>query len=412
MPMRVAIIGLGRVGLPLACVLAEAGLTVVGIDRDRQRVLQVQRGEAPFREAGLAEGLARVRAGTLTATEDHGAVADADAIVITVGTPVDDHLNPVLTDLTAVLDAVEPHLRRGQTLVLRSTVSPGTTTGVARRLERATGWRIDADLGLAFCPERIAEGHALAELRRIPQILGAVGPRSAAAAAALFAPLGVETLVTDPLSAELAKLFANMYRYVTFAMANEFMMIAEQFGSRYPEVRRLVNQHYPRGGLPGAGFAAGPCLYKDGFFLLEHVPFSDLISTGWRINENMPNFLVHRLEARRPLADQTIALLGMAFKADSDDPRQSLSFRMLHLLEARGARVIPHDPYITRYAAPLADTVARADTVVIAAPHAPYRTALPALLAAAPDRLVCDVWDVCGTGELVFAGRALAESSA
>jgi len=406
---KVAVIGLGRVGLPLACVLADVGIQVVGIDNNQLRVEQVNSRQAPFIENGLLEALSKVVDHGLSATTSYEPISECEYVIITVGTPVDENLNPVLSDLISVIDQVAEHFHPGQTLILRSTVSPGTTERATKTLERLVEMQGDQDFYVAFCPERIAEGRAIEEIKTIPQIVGGIGPNSIAKARELFELAGIETVEADPLSSELAKLFSNMYRYINFAVANEFMMICSQFGSNYEEVRHLVNHNYRRGGLLGAGLTAGPCLYKDGFFLLDKVPFSDLISTSWRINENVPNFLVGLLESVEPLEDITVALLGMAFKGDVDDTRQSLSFRLKKLLEARGAKVLLHDPLVPNYSnTVIADLVAKSSIVIVAVPHTEYKGCLRSILSEeVSSMLVCDIWNVCGTGELMFGSDAL-----
>ncbi len=405
---KVVVIGLGRVGLPFALILAEAGFDVTGIDKNPELLGMVRRKEPPFKEEGCRDYLIRFVGKGLEPSHDIEAVVKADYVVITVGTPVDDNLNPVLEDLLRVVDQIVPWLHEGQTLLLRSTMSPRTTERVAKYIEERTGLIADKDIFVATCPERIAEGRALSELRTIPQIIGGIGPNSTGKAKRVFDCIGVHVLETDPLSAELAKLFTNMYRYIQFATGNEFFMITEHHGRSFSEVRRLVNTGYSRGGLAGAGFAAGPCLYKDGFFLLDSVPYTELITNSWRINENLPNFLVGLIQAKIPLERSRVAILGMAFKADVDDTRQSLSFRLAKLLRARGAIVTEHDPHVARFASrTLASVIETAEIVIIAVPHLAYALELPPLLHRDSNILVCDVWNVCGTDQTLFGVEQL-----
>lgn len=399
---RVAVIGIGRVGLPFALVLADSGFRVTGIDIDPHLVELVNSKKAPFMEHGLERHLDRFVGDGFEATSDLEAVTEVDYVVITVGTPVDENLNPVLDELLRVVEAIAPRLRRGQTIVLRSTMSPGTTERVAKYVEAITGLKVGRDVFVAACPERIAEGRAFIELKTIPQIVGGIDSASTEAARKLFDAVGVQTLSTDALSAEITKLFTNMYRYIQFAVANEFFMIAEHYRRSYAEIRDLVNVGYPRGGLAGAGFAAGPCLFKDGFFLLDAVPYTELITNSWRINENLPNFLVRQLSSRVPLEGSRVAILGMAFKADVDDTRQSLSFRLLKLLRSQGCEVVVHDPYVPGMAEHDLGWIAdHSDVVIVAVPHEPYRRALRASLTE-KSVLVCDVWGVCGEQDVFF----------
>ncbi len=262
----VAVIGLGRVGLPLALYLASRGMTVYGVDRDESRVRSLNDSTMPFMEEGADE----VLAGSLGASFHPGTKPDVVArcrvIILTLGTPVDEHMNPIFDQLAEAVIALIPFLRKGQIFVLRSTVSPGTTELLAHHLERITPFRIGEDLFLAFCPERIAEGRSLAELPEIPQIVGGFDSESTRLAAEFFRPVSSKVLCTRARAAELAKLFTNMYRYIDFAIANEFMVIAEGYGEDVHEIVDLVNRDYRRGGLKRPGFTSGPCLFKDGFF--------------------------------------------------------------------------------------------------------------------------------------------------
>jgi len=396
----VAVIGIGRVGLPFALYLADRGHQVFGIDVDADRVATLEAGRMPFLEEGAPEVLARVLGTRFTPTLDDAAAGRADVVVLTLGTPVDDHLNPDFDALESVVAGLVPHVRPGQLFLLRSTVTPGTTEYVRRFLEERTGRRVGEDLFLAFCPERIAQGYSFAELPRIPQLVGALDDESRRRAAAFFEGLSGPVLPSGARAAEIAKLFCNVYRYIDFAIGNEFMMLAEQQGCDIYEVRRLVNEGYPRGGLKAPGFTGGPCLYKDGFFLIERTPFPDLLTTAWKINESVPGYLIEGLRERLgPLEGKVVLILGLAFKRDIDDGRNSLAFKAIKILKRQGAEVLRHDPYLAPE--PLGPLLERADALIVATNHREYRDLDPAVLGRArPDALLVDVWDVFGTGRI------------
>ena len=282
-------------------------------------------------------------------------------------------------------------MRDGALVVLRSTVYPGTTEYVAQRLEEH-GRQVD----LTFCPERIAEGHALEELRSLPQIVGADDDRAAERAEAMFAQLGVKTIRTTSREAELAKLFTNTWRYMKFAVANQFFMIADQAGVDYTNVLRAIREDYPRArDLPGPGFAAGPCLFKDAMqlaaFTTDHFPLGQ---AAMQVNEGLPQYIVSALQRRYgTLRGKTVGILGMAFKAESDDTRASLSFKLRRLLNWAGARVLATDPYVQDHRlVPLDQVLADSDILVLGAPHAAYR----GLEIGGKD--VVDVWGAMGEG--------------
>ncbi|MGH3114836.1 MAG: nucleotide sugar dehydrogenase, partial [Gaiellaceae bacterium] len=253
----VAVVGLGRVGLPLAIAFARAGLQVRGLEADQGRRTAVELGKMPFLEPDTDQVLGEVvRSGRLVVSDDPSEVIpEADAIVLSVGTPLASDLRPDYAQLRSALDRLAPHLRPGQLLVQRSTVSPGTLEKIVRPFLAARIPDVAPELLLAACPERIAEGKAMRELESLPEIVGGIDDRSSAAASSLFRVLGpAKTIhVTDPTSAELAKLFTNVYRYVNFALANEFAMLAENYGADAHRVIGMVNDRYPRADVPRPG---------------------------------------------------------------------------------------------------------------------------------------------------------------
>jgi len=301
---------------------------------------------------------------------------------------VDEFMNPTLGRLDDTLDGLVRHLPHGGLLVLRSTVCPGTTEHVERRLS-AMGRAMD----VAYCPERIAEGRALEELRLLPQLVGATGERASLRATALFGCLDVEVICTTPVEAELAKLFSNAWRYVKFAAANQFFEIAHGAGADYGRVLFALRHDYPRAAdLPGPGFAAGPCLLKDTMQLAACCPdHFALGQAAMRVNEGLPGFIVEALERARGIRGRTIGILGMAFKGDSDDRRSSLSYKLKKLLKFRGATVLTTDPHVDDPdLRPLDDVLREAETFIIGAPHAAYRTL------DFTGRELVDIWGVAG----------------
>lgn len=400
---RVAVVGIGRVGLPLALYLADRGHEVVGLDVDPTRVDAIQEGRMPFREEGAEEVLARViAAGRFRASSDAAdAIVGAEILILTLGTPVDEHLNPVFSALEKVLTTLGPLLQANQLLILRSTVSPGTTEYLRRYLEETTDLRVGEDLFLAFCPERIAQGHSFRELPLIPQIVGALDPKSEALARDFFTPLVTEVMTSDARSAEIAKLFCNVYRYIDFAIGNEFMMLADQQERDIYEILRLVNRGYPRGGLKSPGFTGGPCLYKDGFFLVDRTPFPDLLTTAWKINESVPAYLIAGLRERLGgLEGKRVLVAGLAFKREIDDSRNSLAYKAIKVLKRYGAKVSSHDPYLAP--GDLEALLRESDALLVATNHHEYQELNPSLLRGVGPTLVADVWNVFGTGQVFF----------
>ena len=329
----------------------------------------------------------------LTASTDPATIARGEVVVVVVGTPVDQHLNPDPQQVARAIEGVIGHYRDGQLVVLRSTVYPGVTQNVERLFARH-GVAVD----VSFCPERIAEGRAMTELFTLPQIVSGRTPEARARAARLFGTLTDDIVELEPEEAELAKLFTNSWRYLKFAAANQFYVMANDHGLDFERIRRAVTHEYPRAAdLPGAGFAAGPCLLKDTMQLAAFTDNSFVLGhAAMLVNEGLPLYLVTRLEARRDLADSVVGLLGMAFKGESDDIRSSLSYKLRRILEFRAAEVLTHDPYVTTdpRLLPLEEVVARADVLIIGAPHEAYRD----LRTVAPDTEIVDIWNLLGEG--------------
>jgi UDP-N-acetyl-D-mannosaminuronic acid dehydrogenase len=384
--------GGGHVGLPLSLAFAQAGLRVGIYDTNQGTLDRIATGEMPFLESGADELLAEVLAtGRLTFGASGEMIQRTDCLVVVIGTPVDEFLGPSMTIFEKAVDQIAPHLRDGALVALRSTVYPGTTAYVAQHLVDR-GCRVD----VAFCPERIAEGHALEELHSLPQIIGADTDAAAERATNLFGVLASKTIRTTTKEAELAKLFTNTWRYMKFAVANQFFMIADQAGVDYTNVLRAIREDYPRAtDLPGPGFAAGPCLFKDTMQLAaytsDHFPLGQ---AAMQVNEGLPAYIVSALERRYGgLAGKCVGILGMAFKAESDDPRASLSYKLRKLLRWAGARVIATDPYVKDDRLVSLETVlADSEILVLGAPHKQYR----GLRVGGKD--VVDVWGAMGNG--------------
>src|SRR6201990_3222613 len=385
----VVIGGCGHVGLPLAIAFADRGAQVAIYDVSEPAVESVNAGRLPFDEPGAAPLFERaVAAGRLRASTDPAVVGTAEHVVVVIGTPVDEHLNPNQTAIPKALSACTPYLRDGQTLVLRSTVFPGVTALVEKMI--AT---LGVEIEVAFCPERIAEGKAMTELFELPQIVSARSPAGTKRASALFSRLTGKIVVMTPEEAELAKLFTNVWRYIKFATAKQLYMMANEQGLAFAGSRRGLAEDSPRAAdLPAAGFAAGPCLFKDTMQLaaFNHNNFP-LGHAAMAVNEGLPLYLVHRLEQRVGLDSMTVGILGMAFKAGSDDIRSSLSYKLKRILAFKADAVLCTDPYVTVDPGllPLEEVLARSDLLVVGAPHPEYR-------GLAVDKPAAALWDVLG----------------
>jgi UDP-N-acetyl-D-mannosaminuronic acid dehydrogenase len=395
------VVGLGRIGLPLAVAFALRDIDVRGLDIDPTRVEAVNDGVMPFVEQGGAEAMAAAaRSGRLRASVESSFIHDADVIILSVATNLGPDLRTDYSQVHAAMGQLLPHLRPGQLLMLRSTVTPDTLERVViPYLEVKGHFQVGVDIFVALTPERITAGHALEELAVLPEIVGAYDEATAEIAAAVLRTLNPAKSVTltTPTQAALAKLFSNAYRYVTFALANEFALLGERYGADAGEVIRIANAGYPRAGIPRPGPAGGPCLPKDAHLLAAGLEYPDLVIAAWRVNEGLPVHMVNRLENHlrtlgRRLRGSRVGVLGMAFKADNDDLRLSPALRIIDALEVAGAIVTAADPF--HNPVPLEDLVRESDVVVLATDHEAYRSQDVLEIAARerPDVVLLDFW--------------------
>ena len=385
--------GCGHVGLPLAVALANEGNLVSSLDIDESKVALVNSGKFPFLENGGEELLIKVLSERkFKATSDIKCLVDSEYVIVIVGTPVDEHLNPDPEAIVKVLDEIAPYLNPSQVLILRSTVFPGVTSRVENWCEANV-----PGLKVSFCPERIAEGQAINELYSLPQIIGTREVATYDKVAELFRGLTPNLISTSPEEAELAKLFTNVWRYIKFATVNQFFMMANDFGVDFEKVRSALTFDYPRAAdMPSAGFSAGPCLLKD---TMQLGAFSNnsfaLGHSAMLINEGLPLYLVEKIKAKHNLTDATVGILGMTFKQDIDDNRSSLSYKLRKILRFQAKRVLCTDPYIKDSSFfDLDYVIENADIIIIGTPHAEYkglRLSIP----------VVDIWNSHGNGVLI-----------
>jgi UDP-N-acetyl-D-mannosaminuronic acid dehydrogenase len=379
--------GGGRVGLPLSIAFADKGLKVAVYDIDKVKLNTIKDGVMPFKEEGCDIKLKKVINNGLFPMDDPHCISESKFLVVTIGTPVEEHLTPRRTEIFDFFKSISTYLVEGHHIILRSTVYPGTT----RRLNEIFS-RDKVKVKLSFCPERLAEGKALHELEVLPQIVSGFDREAIKEVSDLFKNLTSDIVVVEPTEAELAKLFTNSWRYIQFAVVNQFYMVADKHGLDYSRIHHAMTYKYPRtSGIPTPGFAAGPCLFKD---TMQLAAFNDnafyIGHSAMLINEWLPNYLVEKLKSSTDLSRKTVGILGLAFKAESDDERDSLSFKLKKLLETEAARVICSDPYIKKacYMEP-EELVKQSDIIIIATPHSQYsKLEIPS------DKTLVDIWNL------------------
>jgi len=365
--------GAGHVGVPLVLAFAEAGYRVNVHDLNRSALETLRSGRLPFIEYGGEELLVRaLKKDRLVFTSSPADISPTAPVIVTIGTPIDEFLNPVRKVVQDCIDALLPHLADGQLVVLRSTVFPGTTDWLHAYLRRKS-----RDLKLAFCPERMVQGHGIKELKETPQIISGTTPAAAEEASKLFSAIAPELIRVTPREAEFAKLFSNAYRYIEFATANQFYLITKAAGLDYRKVFDAMKRNYPRArNIPTPGFAAGPCLMKDTMQLAAFAQnqFS-LGNAAMLVNEGLALHVCDDLRRRYDLSRMTVGLLGMAFKADVDDTRASLSYKFKKALASLCEAVLTTDPFVTTDPELLAldEVIRRSDLLILCAPHSTYR---------------------------------------
>jgi UDP-N-acetyl-D-mannosaminuronic acid dehydrogenase len=386
--------GAGHIGLPFALVYAKHGLNVVIYDINKKSLETISSGIVPFMESDAEELLNQALAtGNLDFSDNPEVVGRSKNVVITIGTPVDEFLNPEFKGIRATFETLFPFLNEDQLLILRSTVFPGTTDWL-------DGWLRETGKSplIAFCPERVVQGKAVEEILTLPQIVSGTTKEAQDTASHFFELIGVEIVHLSPMEAEFAKLFSNAYRYITFAIANQFYMITTSAGVDYERVMKGVKHNYPRlEGLAGAGFAAGPCLFKDTMQLNSFAKNEFFLGqAAMNVNEGIVLYIAERMVLKYNLKDMTVGLLGMAFKANNDDVRASLSYKMKKVLQFKSKQVLVTDPYVTTDAelVPLDEVVKRSDILVLCVPHKQYK-GLDTL-----GKPVVDIWGMLGNGTL------------
>ena len=379
--------GLGHVGLPLGLAFADKGLKVCLLDIDKKKADSVKKGFMPFIEYDAEPILKKaLKNGNIEISLDMGDISKARHVIVAIGTPVDEYLNPKTRAFLESFSNFKEYLDNSQTIIIRSTVYPHTCQQVLNILGNEGLWKI------AYCPERIVQGYGIKELRELPQIVAGLSEKAIEEASNLFGMLSPKIIKTSIGEAELVKLFSNAWRYIQFAVTNQFYMISSNFGVDYDKVRYAMVEGYGRAAtLPTAGFAAGPCLLKDTMQLSAFSGNNFLLGhAAMMVNEGMPNFIVENLRKRYDLSKTSVGILGMAFKAGIDDIRDSLSFKLGKILRFHGAKVYYSDEYAKNPDfVPKEELIKKSEIVIVAVPHSAYKGL------AMPKRIeIVDLWGI------------------
>lgn len=407
--MKVTVIGAGgHVGLPFSLVVADAGHIVYGVDLNEELILALNSGIVPYIEHGAEELLVKhTSEGNIVFTTNASMINESDVVAIMLGTPVDEENNPRLDDLFDFVDqTLMPNMKKDTLVLLRSTVSPGTTEILRDRIEKITGWIEGKDFYLVFVPERVLQTKGIEETANLPALIGAFGDNSYYKAREFLRTfIKAPMFLLTPREAEIGKLMTNMFRYVTFALANEFWMIGEKQGVDMHRIIQAANYGYERNAIPLPGpNVGGPCLFKDGRFLLSDIPFADLIQTSFHINEGMPDYIFNRIKEMKSYIGQVL-ILGATFKKDCDDTRNSLSFKMKKVCKKNGAAAYIWDPHVRTSDKDIKrfDTATEYDAVIVMTPHSGMEESWP-LYKFRKDCIVADIWKMYPESKLSKSG--------
>jgi UDP-N-acetyl-D-mannosaminuronic acid dehydrogenase len=386
--------GLGHVGLPLGISLADTGIKVALYDINEAAVDVVSRGKMPFLDVGAEDVLKNVLGKNLFISTDKKVISSSYFVIVVIGTPVDEYLNPKFNVFKSFMDEILNYIGDDQHIIFRSTLYPGTTEKVKTRLVSQ-----GRDTKVSFCPERISEGNAMVELRSLPQIVASFDEDSLNEVKELFLKLTKDVVCLTPLEAEFAKLFSNAWRYIKFSIANQFYQITTSSNVDFYKIHNAMTYKYPRAEfLPRAGFTAGPCLFKDTMQLASYSNNTFFLGhAAMLVNEGLPNFIIQKLKEKYILKDKVVGILGMAFKADIDDPRDSLSFKLKKILEIESKEVLCSDPFVSGKAFIAEEEVInRSDIIILGAPHSTYKN----IKIDEEETIVVDIWNFLKKGGL------------
>lgn len=370
MKYDVAIIGgLGHIGLPLGILFANKNKNILLVDSNLQHKDKVTNGEMPFLEYGAEDLLKKaLEKNLITITSNPETIKNAKYIIVCIGTPVDEYLNPKVNQFLDAMSIYREYISEEQIVIIRSSVFPGISNQVNQLL--------GSGMNLSFCPERIVQGYAIKEISNLPQIVSGFNEKAIKESAKLFEEIAKNIIYTTVTKAELAKLFSNTWRYVQFAATNQFYMISHDLGEDYSDIRHLMMENYPRmEGLPSAGFAAGPCLLKDTMQLANLSRNANFMAqAAMNINERMPEYIIDLIKRAHNISNVKVGILGMAFKANIDDTRDSLSYKLKKLLNFEGALVFCSDEFVEDSTfISKEELINICEIIVIGVPHDAYK---------------------------------------
>ena len=376
--------GAGHVGTPLGLVLSSKGYNVTLIDKNKKNIQSINSGQMPFLEDGSSKLLKKmIYKKKIFATERLSEVKMSKYIIICIGTPINNQLNPQLKNFLNFFYNLKKFLNKNHIIIIRSSVYPGICDKVFDIIKSKC-------VNLSYCPERIVQGKAIVELPKISQIILGKNNKAKIESGKIFKKITKKVIYTEIIEAELIKLFSNAYRYINFSISNQFYMICKNQNLDFFKIRNIMRDDYKRNAhIPMAGFTAGPCLLKDTMQLSSFYNHKfSLGHTAMSINEGLPKFLIKQLEQKYNLRKKTVGVLGLTFKGDTDDIRDSLAIKLIRQLKLKKIKTLQSDEYYIDKDNVHKDTlIKKSDIIIISTPHKSYKN-----LKISKKKELVDIW--------------------
>ena len=378
--------GAGHVGTPLGLALSSKGYNVVLIDKNQRNIKKINQGIMPFVEDGCAKLLKKmIYKKKIFATSKLDEIKKCKYIIVCIGTPINNKFKPNLEKFFNFFNNLKKYLNKNHIIIIRSSIYPGTCNRIFNIVKNRCK-------NLSYCPERIAQGKSLVELPKLSQIISGKNTKSKLESGKVFKKVCGKIIYTKIVEAELIKLFSNAYRYINFSISNQFYMMCKNQGLDFFKIRDLMRDNYKRNtNIPKAGFTAGPCLLKDTMQLSSFYNHKfSLIHSAKSINEDLPIFIIKKLSEKYDLRKKTVGVLGLSFKAENDDIRDSLSIKLLKHLKSKKIRTLQSDEYYKdKNNIDKNILVKKSDIIIISTPHRAYKN-----LKINKKKVLIDIWGI------------------
>ena len=382
--------GAGRVGFPLGLIFSSKGFKVSLIDNDLEKINKINVSKVPFLEENSQKLLnSMIRKKRIFATNQLIEVLKSKYIIVCIGTPINKQLNPSLRSFISFFYRLKKFLKKNQIVIIRSSIYPG----ICDKIYKIIGNKCK---NLSYCPERIVQGKSIIELPKLPQLVSGKSKKAIAESGRLFRKVCKKIIYTEVIEAELIKLFSNAYRYIHFSISNQFYMICQNQDINFFKIRDIMRDGYIRNAnIPASGFTAGPCLLKDTMQLSSFYNHKFLLGhSALSINEGIPKFIINKLNTKYNLKKKTVGVLGLAFKSETDDIRDSLAIKLLKLLKSKKIKTLQSDEYYKhKDNIDKRDLIKKSDIIILSTPHQAYKK-----LKIRKNKILIDIWGLIDRG--------------